>query len=254
MASLGSRRTRVAVMTCVACCAPLVTRAQTQFAGLVGVVRDSAGHALRDAEVRINGSFRLAAITNDSGGFRLASLVPGATTLMVRRLGFAPDTEHVILRPGRTDSLVLALTSVAATLPGVLVQDAADERSHRLLADFWARRDKGFGSFITRQEIEQRDAHSFVDLTRMIPSLRVVTVNGRPALRFNRSVGGRDCPPQYVVDGMRIVNGSPDEFSPSDLEAVEIYAGPATTPPQFVSPPYSYTCGAIVIWTRLPGT
>lgn len=64
----------------------------------------------------------------------------------------------------------------------------------------------------------------------------------------------RDCPPQYVVDGMRIEAGSPDEFTPQDVEAVEFYSGPATMPPQFAPRFNSYTCGAIVIWTRLPGS
>ena len=252
MASLDRFVTRAAMLACVVCCAPAL-RAQPKYAGLVGVVRDSAGNALRDAEVRINGSIRPAALTDEAGGFRLAALDPGATSVMIRRLGFAPDTVQMILRAGRVDSLVLALTSVAATLPGVLVEDEADARSHRLLADFWARRSRGFGNFITREQIEKRDPHTFVDMARMIPSLHVVNLNGRQTLRFNNSVGGRDCPPQYVVDGMRIESGSPDEFSPVDIEAVEIYSGPATTPPQFTGRPFSYTCGAIVIWTRLPG-
>jgi hypothetical protein len=233
---------------------PATARAQSQNAGLVGIVRDSAGQPLRDAEVRVIGVTRLYAITTDSGGFRFAALAPGATSVLVRRLGFAPDSIRVILRAARVDSLVVTLTSVAATLPGVLVEDEADARSHRLLAGFWERRSRGFGSFLTRNEIDQRDAHDFVDLTRMVPSLRVVTMNGRPTLRFNRSGTIRDCPPQYVVDGLRIENGSPDEFSPRDIEAIELYAGPATTPPQFTNRPFSYTCGAIVIWTRLPGT
>ena len=70
----------------------------------------------------------------------------------------------------------------------------------------------------------------------------------------NRAGGGRDCPPQYVVDGMRIENASPDEFVPQDVEAIELYSGPATIPPQFAPRFNSYTCGAVVIWTRLPGS
>jgi len=40
---------------------------------------------------------------------------------------------------------------------------------------------------------------------------------------------------------------------PSDIEALEFYSGPATTPPQFTNRAFSHTCGVIVIWTRLPG-
>jgi hypothetical protein len=232
---------------------PAVARTQGPTAGLVGIVRDSAGHPLPDVQVRLNGTSGPRAITSEAGGFAFGSVVPGVTKILVRRLGFAPDSMQLVLRPGRTDSLVLVMTSVAASLPGVLVEDEAMDRSHRLLAGFWERRSRGFGNFLTREQIEKRDAHDFVDLTRMIPSLHVITMNGRRTLRFSGSIGPRDCPPQYVVDGMRIEAGQPDEFTPHDIEAIEFYSGPATIPPQFTNRAFSHTCGVIVIWTRLPG-
>ena len=56
---------------------------------------------------------------------------------------------------------------------------------------------------------------------------------------------------------MRVENASPDEFPPSDLEALELYSGPSTIPAQFAPRSFTIgqrTCGAIVIWTRLPGS
>lgn len=255
MANCGSLlgRTGATLVALVLCALPATSGAQSPSAGLVGIVRDSAGRPLRDVQVRLRGASGPFALTGDSGGFAFPSLSPGATMISVRRLGFAPDSVSLLLRAGRTDSLVLVMTSVAASLPGVLVEDEMDARSHRILAGFWERRSRGFGNFMTRDEIEQRDAHDFVDLTRMIPSLRIITMNGRRTLRFNGSLLPRDCPPQYVVDGMRIEAGSPDEFVPSDIEALEFYSGPATIPPQFTNRAFSHTCGVIVIWTRLPG-
>lgn len=246
-------RTGVAIVALVLCALPATARAQGASAGLVGIVKDSAGHPIPDVQVRLNGTSGPRAITGASGGFAFASLDPGVALVMVRRLGFAPDSIRLVLRPGRVDSLVLVMNAVAASLPGVTVEDEASDRSHRLLAGFWERRSRGFGNFLTRDEIEKRDAHDFVDLTRMIPSVHVVTLNGRQTLRFNGSLQPRDCPPQYVVDGMRIENGQPDEFTPHDIEAVEFYSGPATIPPQFTNRSFSHTCGVIVIWTRLPG-
>jgi hypothetical protein len=249
------------VVAAVLCCA-LTAVAQSQHAGLVGVVRDSAGHPIAGVEVRLRqmGPASAAAIelasarTNDSGGFRLTNLAAGAGRVAVRRMGFAPTTVDVTLRTGRTDSLVVALSAIAVPLPGVLVEDEYMVRSRRLLAGFWDRRSRGFGNYITREEIEKRDAHEFVDLARMIPSVSIQSRGGRKVIRFNRGATPRDCPPQYFVDGIRIENGQPDEFSPQDVEAVELYPGPATIPPQFTARPYTYTCGAIVIWTRLPGS
>jgi hypothetical protein len=240
-------------VACVLCFATVDAGAQTQYAGLVGQVRDSAGHPVPGVELRLKGLDEFRTRTDDSGGFRLSSLPAGPASVVIRRLGFAPSSVDVKLRAGQTDSLVIALSAVATTIAGVVVVDEYEERSHRLLAGFWDRRSRGFGNFLTRDQIEKREAHEFVDLARMLPSVTIQTRNGRPVIRFSRGSTGRDCPPQYFVDGMRIENGSPDEFSPQDVEAIEFYSGAATLPPQFAPRPFSYTCGAVVIWTRLPG-
>ena len=252
---LTSRSARRGVTAACLVLAPAVARAQfpTSYASLVGLVRDSVGHGIPGVEVRLRGVTTGYVRTNDSGGFRLPDLPAGAVSVTARRLGFAPATVDLKLRAGHIDSLVLSLSAVAATLEGVVVEDEYDARSHRLLAGFWDRRARGFGNFITRDEIEKRDPHDFIDLVRMVPSITVQTRNGRKVIRFSRAGGRLDCPPQYWVDGLRIENGSPDEFVPQDVEAVELYSGPATIPPQFTSRFNSYTCGAVVIWTRIPG-
>lgn len=247
----SERLTRGGVVACLLCCTS-VASAQTQHAVLVGMVRDSTGKAIPGVEVRIQGKGFAMARTDDSGGFRLANLLAGPNSVLVRRMGFAPATVGVTLRPGRTDSLVVSLSAIAAALPGVLVEDEYEARSRRVLAGFWERRSRGFGHYVTRDEIEKRDPHDFIDIARMIPSVTISSRGGRKVIRFNRG-SARDCPPQYVVDGMRIEAGMPDEFTPQDVEAVEFYSGPATLPPQFAPRPFSYTCGAIVIWTRIPG-
>ena len=221
-------------------------------ATLVGSVRDSAGRPLGNAEIWLRGS-DLYTHTNDNGGFRLPSVPEGNFKVSVRRLGYAPALVDIKLRSGQIDSLVLELTPAAASLPGVLVEEEADSRSKRLLAGFWDRREKGFGHFFTREEIEKKDPHEFIDIVRMTPGLKIETRNGRPAIRF-RQTGNRDCPPQYWVDGIRVENASPDEFTPHDVEAIEVYNGVATTPSQFAPKMTTIACGTIVIWTRLPGT
>ena len=254
MGSYVSLLTRGAVVAALCGCPRFAASAQLLPVTLVGVVRDSAGSPIPGVEVRFKGADFVSVRTNDSGGFRMINLPTGAANVSVRRMGFAPASAEVRLRSGRTDSLVFSLTPLATTIAGVLVEDEYEARSRRLLAGFWERRARGFGYFLTRNEIEKRDAHEFVDLARMVPSVTVGTRNGRKTIRFNRAGGGRDCPPQYVVDGMRIENASPDEFVPQDVEAIELYSGPATIPPQFAPRFNSYTCGAVVIWTRLPGS
>ena len=233
---------------------PATVVATLSLATLVGSVRDSAGRPVVGAEVWLRGS-DLYTHTNDLGGFRLPPSQPGDVKLSVRRLGYEPALVELKLRGGQIDSLVLSLTISATTLPGVVVEGEADSRSKRLLAGFWDRRARGFGHFVTREEIIKKEPHDFTDIVRHLPGVQIVSRNGRGVIRFPRSPGTRgDCPPQYWVDGMRIENATPDEFPASDIEAVEVYAGAATIPPQFMPKMTTYACGVIVIWTRLPGT
>ena len=241
---------RLAAVICVTAL-PAALAAQAP-ATLVGAVRDSAGKPIAGVEVRLDRG-AIQARTNDSGAFRLKNVPPGRTRVYLRRLGFVPASTDITLHPGIVDSLAVGLSMSVASLPGVLVEDEATTRSHQLLPGFWDRRSQGFGHFLTREDIERRQTSNFVDLVRLVPSANVLVVNGRTTIRLKRWTTSRDCPPQYWVDGMRVEQATPDEFSPDDLEAVEIYAGPATIPVQFAPRPYSYTCGAIVIWTRLPG-
>ena len=231
--------------------------AQSRTASLVGVVRDTTGAPVSGVEVWLRGS-DLYTHTAENGGFRLLDITPGDAKLTVRRLGFEPLTVDIKLSPGVRDTVVISLSMLAASIAGVSVEEERMTRSTRLLRGFWDRRAGGFGHFVTRDEIEAKNAHDFTDLVRMTPGLSVVTVGGRQTIRFSRSNAGRgDCPPQYWLDGSRIDNAGPDEFAPNGIEAVEVYNGIATIPAQFAPRVVSYgpkTCGAIVIWSRLPGT
>lgn len=231
--------------------------AQAPRATLVGSVRDSAGSPLPGVEVWLRGS-DLYTHTADNGGFRLPGAPPGAARVTVRRMGFEPTTFDLQLHAGQTDSLVVSLNMVATTLAGVTVEEERTTRSKRLLAGFWERRARGFGHYFTRDEIEARDPHEFTDIVRTTPGVSISTINGRQSIRFSRNAGTRvDCPPLYWVDGMPVQNATPDEFPPQDVEALEVYAGAATIPPQFAPRIMTFgprTCGAIVIWTRLPGS
>lgn len=225
---------------------------------LVGMVRDSGGRPIQGVEVWLRGSDLLAR-TNDAGGFRIAGAPGGPVKVSLRRMGYEPATIDMQLKSDRIDSLVISLTESAASLPGILVEDEMTTRSKRLLAGFWERRSRGFGHYYTRGEIERKEPHHLNDIVRTTAGVNIVTVGGRPVIRLRggMTAGLRDCPPQYWVDGMRAESASPDEFPPQDIEAIEVYAGVATIPPQFAPRTFgsrAATCGAIVIWTRLPGT
>jgi hypothetical protein len=67
-------------------------------------------------------------------------------------------------------------------------------------------------------------------------------------------MGGRDCPPQYWVDGVKAFGLNIDDIIPQDVEGIEIYEGASTVPPQFNTKEGTTICGVVLIWTRIPGT
>jgi hypothetical protein len=221
---------------------------------LVGLVRDSAGHGIPGAEVRARGNV-VVAITNDSGRFHVAQMPIGARGVFVRRLGFAPQRAPIQTSAiGSIDSVDVVLNAVVHTLAAIEAQDPHDSLSRQVLADFWQRRSRGFGKFVTRDEIERKGASRFVDVVRSVSSVSIMSYQGRQEIRFRGAGQGamfRDCPPQYWVDGIPLDRGSAEEFTPENVEAIELYASPATTPPQFNT--RSATCGTVVVWSRLPG-
>jgi hypothetical protein len=220
---------------------------------LVGLVRDSSGHGIPGAEVRARGNV-VVAITNDSGRFHVAQMPIGERGVFVRRLGFAPQRSPIqTSATGSTDSVVVVLVAVAHSLAAVEVVDPHDSLSRKVLAEFWDRRARGFGKFVTRDEIERKGASRFVDVVRSVSSVSIMSYRGRQEIRFRGGGIGstRDCPPQYWMDGIPLERGSADEISPENVEAIELYASPATTPPQFST--RTSTCGTVVVWSRLPG-
>lgn len=77
--------------------------------------------------------------------------------------------------------------------------------------------------------------------------------------RSARSAGGsvHGCAPTVYVNGVRfrmLGDDSIDDLaSGTDLQAVEVYVHPASTPIEF--PPLdNRDCGVVVLWTRFPGS
>jgi len=219
---------------------------------LFGLVKDSLGHAVAGAEVRAKGNV-LVAFSDDSGRFHVAQMPVGARGVFVRRLGFAPTRAPITPSAGDVDSVQVTLRAIAQPLPQINVQDEHDSLSKKVLAEFWSRRSRGFGKFLTRDEIEDKRASQFVDVVRNVSGVRIQMARGRPDIRFRGAAIGtpRDCPPQYWLDGIPLQSGVADEFSPENVEAIELYSSPATTPPQFNT--RGATCGTVVVWSRLPG-
>jgi hypothetical protein len=114
--------------------------------------------------------------------------------------------------------------------------------------EFYRRRAAGLGTFFTREAIEARNPQKSEDLLRMVTGVRIRYRGNIPFVQFLR------CETVNVyVDGIRSHDPFRDFFalSPLDIEAMEVYHGMATVPPEFSPAPND--CAAIVVWTRWHG-
>jgi hypothetical protein len=242
-----------------------------------GVVVDSAGIPIPRAVFSVVGE-SLRVITDSQGRFRL-TVPPGPRLVAVRALGYRPLMWAVTLGSGLEASGRIRLQRLSIVLPEMTV--VGERYVPRRLADFYQRRRIGLGKYIDPETIAGRFTNSMADLLQQIPGVRVSPVPGDPfnyLVSFARcnligSPGGAPAggaltpghlgqstsplpsgPPRkstvgVYMDGFK-VPGDPGEIlamiNPADVEAIEVYRGPAELPAEFMSD----DCAAIVIWTK----
>lgn len=216
-----------------------------------GVVKDDLGKPIESVEVSVP-TASVSVRTDSAGQFTLSSLGSGSTDFSFRRLSYAPVVLTVIVPRDDTTEVDITLTVVAQRLKGMIVQEDADHL--RQLDGFETRRKQGYGHFITRSQIEQRSPGLLSDMVRMVPGAMLVpSEHGRVVLRFARN-GRTGCPPQFFIDGVQAAGFNIDDMPVSDVEGVELYSGSATLPPEFNKVTSTVICGAVLIWTRIPGS
>jgi hypothetical protein len=226
-------------------------RAQSGSGTVQGTVLDSAGRKVDQATVTIMGT-ALRAMTDSAGRYVIGRVPVGTIELKVRRVGFWADSMKLTVTdtiPARAD---FRIRQQVIELVGTEV--LADPNTGKM-GPFNQRRSRGVGSFITRADIEKRQAASVSELLRYLPGVAVSQrMAGEPQpIRMQRSVNTTttgNCAVQIYVDGHPYQNGNVDDFSPNGLEGIEVYRSASEIPGAFRS--RDATCGVIAIWTRDP--
>jgi len=223
---------------------------------LRGVVVDSADRkAITDADI-MAASLRQVARSNDKGQFTLTKLPKGDLELTVRRLGYKPQTQTITLSGGERDSVMIELVGQAELLHAMEI-DEVERHRRQGIEDFYVRRARGVGTFITRQQLEDLRSIEPTDALRSVPGVQLKrTRNGGNTVRFTGTgaPSRRDCPPNLWLDGQRMNGMELDQISARDIEGIELYRGASTTPAQFwQGNSQTAFCGTIVVWSRVPG-
>jgi outer membrane receptor for ferrienterochelin and colicins len=252
---LGNRELHVlAGCACLAAFAPQHSAAQAGV--LRGVVVDSADGSLIEAADVLAASVREVTRTNAKGQFTLSKLPKGQLELTVRRLGYLPQQQTIMVSGGDNDSVKVVLVAQPAVLEAIAV-DASERHRRQGIEDFYVRRAQGIGTYITRQQLEDLRSTQPTDALRNVPGVQLFRArNGDNTVRFTgtKSINHRDCPPNLWLDGQRMSNMELDQIPAQDIEGIELYRGASTTPAQFWQGNSNNTlCGTIVVWSRLPG-
>src|SRR6476469_1199229 len=94
-----------AIPICTGLLVPATLEAQRSASGRVrGLVSDSLRQPLAGARVELS-ELSMLAPTDLEGRFELPPLSPGAYHLRVAYIGFLPDTESVVVRPGQATAV-----------------------------------------------------------------------------------------------------------------------------------------------------
>lgn len=249
--SLASRRVLFAAgLGCLTSIEAAAQEGALGTGGIKGLVRDSGGLGIGGVEISMSGGPQKWE-TDDKGQFQLAKVPAGMMSLRVRRIGFRPDTVDLMVLAGKTVPLDIIIDRFAVPLTPVLVRGRDALSGWKV--GYYNRRELGIGHFFTREDFERRNPAFMTDMFRTIPGARVESNRGaaRGSVRF-RGAGVR-CPPLVWLDGSPLGAGEfdLDALSPRSIEAMEVYAGSATVPPQFTSSrSISSACGTIIIWSR----
>jgi len=257
--------------------------AASHRANLSGVVVDDAtGKALDGVDVRIDGTFSTKQ-TDEGGRFEFTGVPEGPVWLAFRKLGFRMLRRSVSVEPHERiviarDSLRMKRASTDAITLDPIVVEA--ERGVPTATGFEDRRNRGFGSFLTREEFEDWNPSVPTDLLRRMRGVRVLP---NPLYGFagdtrkyqivpSRDIGQRvtridpsrtdlasglqaaavtECPVLLFLDGVYLGDSQTTDvdnmIGMSALAAIEFYS-PSQVPPRFALP--GSTCGVAIFWSR----
>ena len=228
------------------CAAP--SRAAAQLADSLAVLRGQVlsraqAEPVEQAFVFLTVSGK-GAMTNEEGRFTIPD-VPGAEdTIQVRYLGFEPSKTAVQLRPGHITNVTLLLGQRVIEVADLQVE--VRRLMSAKLRGFEERRRKGFGKFITPQQIEQRMPRNTSDMLRGLGGVLVGRDEmGGAEVAFTRGSSGT-CEPVLYLDGTPMSQMPVDDIPATDLMAIEVYQGTTQMPPQWARG----SCGLLVVWTK----
>ena len=236
-------------------------------AEFAGIVVDSAGQPIADAEVAI-AALHKSLLTTERGAFRLRDIAPGTYQVVVRKIGWGPLSVSLAFGANQTVEHRVVLARVTV-LEEVTVTAASNIPWKR---EFEENRRLGLGHFLTRDDLAKREGQTMTVLLMEMPGASLMRGTAGHAWLTNRrgprgtpfkpdtpdSLAGaqRRCYAQVYLDNMPVFMARHREplfdlnsISPAQIESIEYYDGPAQTPTKYSN--LNSHCGVLVIHRRI---
>jgi len=223
---------------------------------LLGVVRDSLGDPVPDAEVFL--LKRDQPVRTDSHGqFRLDDVQRGEYWVFVRKLGYAPARQSIsVQNQERARALDVVLRVPPRELDAVMVSAASGYGSGEGPARWFSDDVKAWGQLLTRDRIARSRAPLLsVLLQQYFPGAPMDAHERHRAMleQGNLMLVGRH--PQTCFSAISINGGSPEIMDPDllpidQIEAVELFLTGVGSPKavEMMTPPGA--CGFVAVWLR----
>ncbi len=189
-------------------------------------------------------------LADSAGRFAIGGLDAKRYDMVVRAIGFHAQVFPVRLDSAATLTFKVVMERLPQDLVAVTVEAAMD--STRMRGFYARKRSQGAGRFVTRSDIDALQAHRLSEVLRRVPGVYIrAGARGRLQAMSDRPAMGGSCALRIFIEGVPFQHDSfsiDDWFVPEDIEAIEVYPGGASVPPQFGD--IVDHCGAMVLWLR----
>lgn len=221
---------------------PVVVRADEDrrmrgSSSILGMVVDTTGTPIDEAEVQLVGADRIA-VTRANGGFLFRPLPVGTYLLKVRKLGYTPAMLTVRLEDRDDRQVLLRITPLATQLDAMIIAErsgyGADQRVYDELDERMRWHD--FKSIVWgRDDLERFHGWSldYAVGAMGLPGLEILaqrraargprSINPRGTQQTMSGVGAGITDACILLNGRQQIHQPLSAFSTADLELIEIY-------------------------------
>jgi|GEM_PF-173277 len=223
------------------------------------VVAAEDGRPLSGARISVQETKEVK-VSGEDGSFTFSSVPAGTVTVTASLLGYADSEGGVLVGGGQTIDVEVRLSPQPIEMEPIVVE-ATRLEINVMLSEVRRRAERGWGTVLMEEDLELR-RRTATRTTDILHEYGANVVNNGRTLTFRRTL----CAPVVYIDGIRVFKGSGSKLGggggneaaaavnlvhPMNIEAMEIYRGPAQTPGEFLDS--NAQCGVILIWTRRGG-